>query len=262
MQLALSGRLWETPNGPTLTLNEQIQAAAELGYRGFEIRYPLLPKENDWESVRETLQRHNVKLIFSAGAGAPSTPEKQADFIRVLDTVAFLGGEFVKQIPHDDESEFEAMRLAADLGAERGIKVVTQYHSNSLTDTVEKTERFFQTLDHPNLGLIFDACHIPFSDTLSIQEAATRLQPWIDLVNLQSYKPSKENDGLQHAAINGREWSLALPDDAEGTDLVTTVEVLKTQGYSGWWVVMPAIDPSMEPLVVAKAYYDFLLPLI
>jgi sugar phosphate isomerase/epimerase len=261
MQLALSGRLWETPHGPTLTLNEQIQAAAELGYQGFEIRYPLLPPQSEWESVRETLQRHNVQLVFTSGAGAPSTPEKRTDFVRVLDTVEFLGGQFVKQIPKD-ETEFDAMRLAADLGAERGIKVLPQYHSNTLTDTVEKTERFFRTLDHPNLGLIFDACHIPFSETLSIEEAVARLRPWIDLVNLQSYKPATPDDGLQHVAINGREWSLALPDDPAGTDLKTTVEVLRAQGYKGWWVVMPAVDPTMEPLAVAKAYHDFLTPLL
>jgi sugar phosphate isomerase/epimerase len=261
MKLALSGRLWETPHGPTLTLNEQIQAAAELGYEGFEIRYPLLPPENEWEAVREALLRHNVQLVFTSGAGAPTTPDKQADFIRVLDTVAFLGGEFVKQIPRD-ETELDAMRLAADLGAERGLKVLPQYHSNTLTDTVEKTERFFRTLNHPNLGLIFDACHIPFSESLSLEEAVTRLRPWIDLVNLQSYKPAAENDGMQHVAINGHEWSLALPDDPAGTDLKTTVEVLRTQGYDGWLVVMPAVDPSMKPLAVAKAYHEFLTPLL
>ena len=97
------------------------------------------------------------------------------------------------------------MRLAADLGAERGIRVLSQLHANTLTDTVERTERFFNVLDHSNLGLIFDAAHIPFSEEISIEEAIARLWPWIEHVNLQSYKPARDDDGLQHFSINGRD---------------------------------------------------------
>jgi sugar phosphate isomerase/epimerase len=260
MKLALSGRLWES-EAHRNTLFEQIAIAAELGYAGIEARYPVIPEKSQWDAIKDALRSHNVELVFAPGAGVPSTPEKREDFIRVLDFLKHCGAPFIKQIP-TGENDHEAMRLAADLGAERGIRVLTQYHSNSLTDTVEKTENFFQTLEHPNLGLIWDSCHIPFSDTVSIEEAIGRLWQWIELVNLQSYKPSTPDDGLQHAAINGKEWSLALPDDAAGTDLKTTVEVLKQRGYDGWLVVMPAVDPTMQPLDVARAYRDFLTPLI
>lgn len=262
MKLALSGRLWETPQGPSLSLAEQIPAVAELGYEGFELRYPLLPPRSEWEATRELLQRHNVQLVFTAAGGAPSTPEKKDDFIRVLDTVQFLGGKFVKQIPKA-EADREAMRVAAELGAERGIKVLTQYHSNSLTETVAGIEQFFEAVNHPNLGLIYDSCQIPFSEELpfSIEEAVTRLRPWIDLVNLQSYKPSTADDGLNHVAINGREWSLALPDDAAGTDLATTIRVLRESGYDGWWTVMPAVEPGTQPRDVATAYRNFVTAL-
>ena len=264
MKIALSGRLWETPQGPSQNLQQQIEAAAALSYEGFEIRYPLLPQKSEWEQTRELLARHNMQHVFSAAGGAPSTPEKRDDFIRVLDTAAFLGAKYIKQIPRDDESEIAAMRVAAELGAERGIKIVTQYHSNSLTDTVEKTERFFEKLDHPNVGIIFDACHIPFSESpaMTIEEVATRLRPWIDLANLQTYKPSVEGDGMTHTKICGREWSLTLPEDPAGTDLRAALGVLQAQDYDGWLMVMPAVDASQEPLDVAKSYRDFLQPLV
>jgi sugar phosphate isomerase/epimerase len=260
MKIALSGRLWETPNGPSQNLEQQIEAAAALDYEGFEIRYPLLPQKSEWEKTRELLQRYNMQHVFSAAGGTPSTPDKRADFIRVLDTAAFLGAPYIKQIPRDDESEIEAMRIAADLGAERGIKIVSQYHNNSLTDTVARTERFFEKLDHPNVGIIFDACHIPFTESpvLTIEEVAARLRPWIELANLQSYKPSVENDGLRHTKIGGREWSLALPDEPDSTDLRAVLRVLQSQNYDGWLMVMPAVDPSQQPFTVAKSYRDFL----
>ena len=79
-----------------------------------------------------------------------------------------------------------------------------------------------------------------------VEEAAARLQPWIDLVNLQSYKLSREDDGLQHSAINGHDWSIALPADAAGTDLKTTVEVLRAEGYDGWLVIEAEQDPELR----------------
>lgn len=260
MKLALSGRLWES-EAHRNTLLDQIAIAADLGYEGIEARYPVIPERSEWDGVKETLKRHNIQLVFAPFAGMPNSPEKKDDLHRVLDFLAHCGAPFVRLIP-SSEADHDAMRLAADLAAERGIKVLSQYHSNSLTDTVEKSESFFKTQEHPNLGLIWDSCHIPFSEESSIEDAIARVWPWIELVNLQSYKPSTDGDDLQHVAINGREWSLALPDDAAGTDLKTTIKVLEQRGYNGWLVSMPAVDPTMEPLAVAKAYRDFVSPLI
>jgi len=261
MQLALSGRLWETSQGYTNTLLDQIKIAADLGYQGVEARYPLIPPAGELDTVREALEQHGIALVFAPSAGVPNTDEKKADFIRVLDALKHLGAKYLKQIPMS-EADMDAMRLGADLAAERGIKLLPQYHSNTLTDTVAKTEWFFQNIGHPNVGLIFDACHLPFSEETGIEEAIQRLLPFTDLVNLQSYKPATDDDGLQHSTINGKAWSLALPGDPAGTDLALTVRTLKHSGYDGWLTVMPAVDPSMDPMVVAKAYHDYLLPLI
>jgi sugar phosphate isomerase/epimerase len=263
MKIALSGRLWEHPLGADTTLAEQIQAAAELGFSGMEIRYPRLPQKQDWEEVKQLLERNEIELVFTAGPGVPETDQLKTEFVRVLDTVQFLGGKFLKQIPKD-EADPQAIIWAADESAKRGIKLLSQYHSNSATDTVAKTEELFKTINHPNFGLIFDACHIPFTEDplLSIEEAVTRLRPWIDLVNLQSYKPAKQNDGLNHVTINGTDWSLALPGDPEGTDMAAAINTLKAQGYDGWLVAMPAVDPSAQPLVVGRAYADFLVPFV
>lgn len=256
MKLALSGRLWETPKGYTADAVEQIEIAARLGYGGLEVRYPQVPQVGEWDAIRGALKENNVQHVFSPAAGVPDSPEKEADFVRVLDAIAYWGGPFLKIIPRD-ENDIPAMRRAADLGAQRGIKVLSQYHANTLTDTVAKTENFFAQANHPNLGLIFDSCHIPFSEELSIEEAVERLYPFTDLVNLQSYKPSLPDDGLQHSTINGREWSLALPGDAAGTDMALTVKLLREKGYNGWYTAMPAVDPSADPLAVAQAYTDF-----
>jgi sugar phosphate isomerase/epimerase len=260
MKLALSGRPWES-EAHRNTLLDQIKIAADIGYTGIEARYPVIPEKNQWDAVKSTLGAHNIALVFAPAAGVPNTPEKREDFIRVLDFLQHCGAPFLKIIP-TQEGDVEAMRIGADLGAERGIKVLSQYHSNSLTDTAERCEKFFAAANHPNLGLIWDSGHIPFTDSVSIEEGIERLWKWIELVNLQSYKPSTEDDGLQHFKVTDGEWSLALPGDPDGTDLKSTIEILKTRGYNGWLTVMPAVDASQHPMDVACAYYDFAAPLI
>ena len=94
MKLALSGRLWETPNGYTASAIEQIEIAAKLGYTGFEVRYPQIPAAGEWDAIRDALQTHKVQLVFCPAAGVPDTPEKEEDFIRVMDAIAYWGGPY------------------------------------------------------------------------------------------------------------------------------------------------------------------------
>jgi sugar phosphate isomerase/epimerase len=256
MKLALSGRLWETGGGYTANFREQIEIAAELGYDGVEMRYPLVPARGEWDDVRAALRQARLELVFAPAAALPTTDEKKADLLRVLDALQFLGGRYLKLLPKS-EDELDAMRLTAELASERGIQLVSQLHANTLTDTIARTRSTLEALAGSNVGLIFDACHIPFVEEAGIAEAVQRLAPWIKIVNLQSYKPARADDGLGHIDINGREWSLALPGDAQGTDLAEAVRQTQQSGFDGWYVAMPAVDASMQPLDVARAYKQF-----
>jgi len=262
MQLALSGRLGETSQGYTSTLMEQMSTAAAMGYQGIEIRYPLLPPGDDIAAVRDELQRLGLTAVFSPVAGMPKDDEARADVIRVLDTLQQLGTPYVKAIGATTE-DYDRLREIADLAGERGIKATTQLHANSLCDTVERTEKCLNDINHPNLGLIFDAAHLPFADDNDIDGAVRRLRPWIDLVNVQSYAPAEtDQSGRQRHVINDREWVIALPGEPDGVDLAAYIKSLSTAGFDGWVTVMPAVDPSMDAAVVARQYYDFLSPLV
>lgn len=260
MKLALSGRLWESAQGYTSNFNEQIQIAADLGYDGIEMRYPLIPERNEWDATRQRLEKAGITLVF-APAMIPRDEAGYEDATRVLDALKAMGGSYLKVIP-SAEGDVEVMRRVADLGAERGIKVASQLHANTMTDTVARTESFLTAANHDNLGLIFDACHIPFVEELPIDTAVQRLKKWIWIANVQSYKLAAEGDGLQRSNIGGRDWVLALPGDPEGTDLATSMRSLKSAGYDGWVTVMPAVDPTWDPIDVAKSYRDFLQPLL
>lgn len=130
MKLALSGRLWETPQTSATTLLQQIQIAAELSYQGIEARYPLVPEAGEWDAIEVALNYHNIELVFAAAAGVPSTPEALEDLVHVFDFLQYCGGKFLKLIS-TQEGDYDAMWLAAELTGARGIRVLTQLHANT-----------------------------------------------------------------------------------------------------------------------------------
>jgi sugar phosphate isomerase/epimerase len=260
MKLALSGRLWESTKGDQTPLSEQFAQAADWGYQGYEIRKSHMPPREDWDFTQEHLQNNNLALVFVPLAGIPVDEASTTDFQNSIDFIAHLGGKFARLIPRDDN--YDALRRAADLAGEKNIKLISQLHVNTLTDTVTRCEDFFATLNHPNYGLIFDACHLPFSETTSIEEAAKRLAPWTDVLNLQAYKLAQAGSARGAQAIGGRDWEMTMPDDADGTDLAESIRAVRANGFDGWALVMPAVDPADEIEAVAKAYQTFLSPLL
>jgi sugar phosphate isomerase/epimerase len=260
MKLALSGRLWESVKADQTPLSRQLAAAAAWGYQGFEIRKSQLPPREQWDATREQLLTDNLELVFVPLGGIPVDEESTADFQEAIEFIAQLDGKFARLIPR--EENYDALRRAADFAGERGVKLISQLHVNTLTDTVQHCEDFFTQLNHPNYGLIFDACHLPFSESTSIAEAAQRLAQWTDVLNLQIYKPAQAGSVRQSQAIGGQDWEMAMPGDPDGTDLAESVRAVRANGFDGWALVMPAVDPADEIDAVAKAYQTFLQPLL
>jgi sugar phosphate isomerase/epimerase len=259
MKLALSGRLWESTKGDQTPLSEQFAQAANWGYSGFEIRKSHMPPREDWDFTREHLQKNNLELVFLPLAGMPVDEESTTDFQNAIDFIAHLNGKFARLIPRQEN--YDALRRAADLAGEKNVKLISQLHVNTLTDTVAHCEDFFAALDHPNYGLIFDACHLPFSETTSIDEAAKRLAPWTDVLNLQAYKLAQAGSARAAQTIAGNDWEMTMPGDADSTDLTESIRAVRANGFDGWALVMPAVDPADKIEEVAKAYKTFLTPL-
>src|SRR5690606_27307162 len=112
--------------------------------------------------------------------------------------------------------------------------------------------------NHANYGLIFDACHLPFSESTSIDEAAKRLAPWTDVLNLQTYKLAQSGSVRAAQTIGGQDWEMTMPDDSDGTDLAESIRAVRASGFDGWAVVMPAVDPADEIDAVAQAYQTWI----
>jgi len=247
MRLALSSRLWESATGYAIDQVQHLDIACELGYSGVEMRYPLLPRgDAEIAQIAAALRDRGLTAVFGPCAGVPDDQASVDDALRVMDTLRDLGARWMKCIPMTEE-HVPGMAQLAEMAHERGMVVCTQLHGGTLTDTVASTERFLRQVDHPALGVIFDAAHLQLAEDPDIDGAVQRLKPWLELVNIQCLARDPQ----------GGEWSPALPGEPGATDLGAVVRALPAT--DPWLVVMPACTAGQDPLEVARLYRQALL---
>ena len=109
MKLSLSGRLWESPKGYRITLKEHIAEAAYIGYEGIEVRYPLLPSQDEIPTVNKLLKQYKIKAVFAFCAGLPVDEKSTLDAQRVISTMKELGASFVR-ITISKEEDLPALK--------------------------------------------------------------------------------------------------------------------------------------------------------
>ena len=247
MRIALSSRLWESADGYAVDQLQHLEIARELGYSGVELRYPLLPR-GDAEVRRTAAALRDLELtaVFGPCAGVPDDQASWDDAARVMDTLRELGARWVKCIPMS-EDHLPGMAQLADMAQARGMILCTQLHANTLTDTVASTEKFLRQVDHPALGVIFDAAHLQLAEDADIDGAVRRLGPWLQLLNIQC---------LARDPRSGQ-WAPALPDEPGATDLAAALRALSA--LDPWLAVMPGCTSDQDPLAVARLYREALL---
>ena len=239
MRLALSSRLWESADGYAVDQMQHLAIARELGYDGVEMRYPLLPRRpEEIRRIAAALRDLDLTAVFGPCAGVPEDDRSRADASRVMDVLQQLGARWVKCIPMR-EDQAQGMVQLADMAEARGMILCTQLHAGTLTDTVERTEDFLRDVDHPSLGLIFDAAHLQLAGDPDLEGALQRLGPWLELVNVQC---------LSRDPASGT-WVPALPD---ATDLAPLLRALPSP--RPWLTVMPACVAGQDPMAVARTY--------
>lgn len=102
------------------------------------------------------------------------------------------------------------LRRLADCVSAQGLTLVVETHPGTLADTVESTLALMRDVDHPCLGLNFDALHV-WESGAEPTEALTHMAPWVRHFHLKNiarrdqlgvfaptnvYSPAGDRDGM------------------------------------------------------------------
>jgi sugar phosphate isomerase/epimerase len=266
MWLCLSGRQFEIPGGISKTVDEFLEFAARVGFRGVELRTAHLSAETTDDEARriaELLKRQGLRCSFCLG-GEPAEEASTAAFRRVIELAAIIGAHAVR-CPGGSEANLPRYREVADYAQERGVKIVSQIHDGTLFETVPDSLRAMEKIAHPNYGVAFEASHlIMASQPEPGEEAVKALGGHLFTVSVQAYKAYDDLDCFgEPISIHGRQWGACLPGTPGSPDLQSVFRGLRAIGFDGPVTVMPgALAGGPSPEDLARIYYDTLEPLV
>ena len=149
-----------------------------LGFRWIDIRPEFLTS-----SAAQAVAKSNSLKVSSVAAsyGLPEgasldSPDRQSrnealtHLHRVVHQCRELGGSAVYLVPGTDGSEgalsryADSLATAADRAAALGITIGVEHFPGTALPSATETLELIETIDHPNLGLLFDIGHVLISD--------------------------------------------------------------------------------------------------
>lgn len=177
-----------------------------------------------------------------------------------LDLAESLGAPMIR-ICIKQPSDMEHLKRAADEAAERKITLVHQCHVQSLFETVKDIEQRMAEINHPNVGLIFEAANLEQCGQDYGTTVIRQLAPWIRNVYLQNQRLHPEG------AITLETWSqgpvsidLCEIHDSGGIEFETVFKGLREIDYAGPITVHQSApeNQATTPLESAQKTSDFL----
>lgn len=258
MKFGLSGRLFESRSGYTVSLREFLALARDLGYDGVEIRYPQLPLETPAAQVAEAaswLKELNLSWSFGTVEGIIGDAA-MARAVQMLNLHQQCGCQFTRFTVSQPAHIVWAQQFA-DEAARLGRRVIMQLHNGTLADTVPHALETLELIGRPNVGLAYEACHLVFAGSSQYAEAIRVLGKSIFCVSLQNYKAAIPADPPEaRIMINGQAYVRAMPGDPDGIDFPAVFRVLRETGFDGFATVMTDVTPDLNREMVARRYLE------
>lgn len=170
---------------------------------------------------RDTLEAGLAVAAYGSYYGVGVSEAEGLSFSTVLQTAEALGAPMVRVWagnldPDKASSGFRAMvveqaRRIADASAEKGIRLVFEFHKDTLTRTGESCAALLETLDHPNVRTYWQP-----APELDADRNLAQLQcvlPWLTGLHVFHWKPTDqdrhplaegESDWARYLAMAGR----------------------------------------------------------
>jgi len=216
-------------DGAHQTAESQVALVKETGFAGIGPSYssPEALKQMLAELDRQGLKMYSlyINLNIDDGASINSMIKDAAGILKGRDTVLWLNVTSRKFKPSDtagDESGVTALRAAADVAQEAGLRVSVYPHAGFWVERVDDAVRLVPKVDRKNFGVTFNLCHWLKVDGKDAEERIKKALPYLSVVTING------------ADKDGKEWDrLIQPLDTGTFDVGGFVKMLKALGYKG-----------------------------
>jgi len=255
MRLSLSARIIEGPQGKfQMSLVEFLDFAKEIGYQGVELRqgqYSAETAPDEADRMKKRLEERGLRCAFIR---APNVEERSGleTFKLYLSMAPILKADVVRF----RATETLWAKRAADLAADRGLRLASQIHTRTRFETVDMALETLKDIKRENFGVIFEPGNLVLAGEDYGKEAIQRLGDKIFAVCVQNIKPVKEPQGEHIIEHKGRQFTRCLIGDPEGVDFASLFQGLKAIGYQGFVNVLEPKSHLMDNLELARFAYE------
>jgi sugar phosphate isomerase/epimerase len=141
-------------------------------------------------------------------------------------------------------------REAAIRAEVRGVTLASNNHVGGQLETVNGTREFFNAVNHPNFGLLYDCMHLMVSgeDYLGCIPEFFKFTKNILIQSRRRVRAAEKGEMIP----SGREWMPAFPDDEGVQDWPNIFKRFRQQGYDGLITVIENSWPANRREEVAR----------
>ena len=196
MKLSLSVRIVEAACKTKLHLPfaEFLDVAKSAGYEAVCMRASAGGVGTDLSSLhsmREEIDQRGLTVaMVTADSNVPlnnsNGPDSLRDIRPSLDVAEALGCDLIR-ICMKKHEDIEFAKSAADLAAERGIRLAHQCHTASLFEEVDATLGVIEEIGRPNFGLIYEPANLLLCNQSYARDTLQRIQPHLMNVYVQNH---------------------------------------------------------------------------
>lgn len=257
LNLSLSVRIAEAACKTRLNipLEELVQLAAELGYQAICMRASaggIGTPQAELQRMRVIIEQAGLTVsMVTADVDVPLNNDRGPNSLRdigpSLDVAESLGGTLIR-VCLKTEADIAPAQRAADLAAERGIRLAHQCHTTTLFETLDRSIEVLRQIDRPNFGLIYEPANLMLCGQPYGIEILRRLKPYLMNVYVQNHRLDDAGPvALETWCLGVRRFHHIPIWEQGGVDFPAVIRALSEIGYDGFVTVHQAYAELMGP---------------
>jgi sugar phosphate isomerase/epimerase len=268
MKLSLSVRVAEAPCKTRLNVPfaDVVQLAVEYGYSAICLRASaggIGTAREQLLKMRDEVTRAGLVIsMVTADSDVPLNNERGPNSLRnigpSLDVAEAVGCDLIR-VCLKSLSDVEPAQRAADLAAERGIRLAHQCHTTTLFEEVEPSISLLKRINRRNFGLIYEPINLLICCQPYGLETLEAFAPYLMNVYLQNHRLDPQGPAeLETWCLGVRRFHHIPIWEAGGVDFSAVMRGLQAIGYDGFVTVHQAYAELMGPREAAARSADYL----
>lgn len=257
MKLSLSVRIAEAACKTKLLVpfRELVDLAATSGYHAVCMRASaggVQTPRRELERMRAEVERAGLRVsMVTADFDVPLNNDRGPDSLRdiapSLEVAEALGCDLIR-VCLKSQADIEHARRAADLAAERRIRLAHQCHTTTLFEQVDRSVEVLQQIGRPNFGLIYEPANLMLCGEPYGLEALQKFRPYLMNVYVQNHALDPAGPvELETWCLGPRRFRHIPIWESGGVRFDEVLSALQRIGYDGCVTVHQAYAELMGP---------------